>query len=245
MKTEPINCVLVAAGKYHDIDFARSELLKHLGVFEHIRTRVFEDYENVEAIKSAQLLISYTCDVLPSESTQLFLQDWLEQGGRWLALHGTNSILELMDDGLWHAPRIAPVFMQLLGSQFISHPTIAPYTVKNTAPDHPLVKGIKSFKVADELYHMELHEPIERLLECKCNEPSKGFAEGEEAVGIHPVLYRKAQQDGEIIYFTLGHCRGHYDMRPLMKYWPSVDRGPWDTPEYNEILVRSIKWLTR
>ncbi|MEC7176667.1 MAG: ThuA domain-containing protein, partial [Pseudomonadota bacterium] len=33
-----IDCVLVAAGKYHDIDFARLELLKLLG--EDMRFRV-------------------------------------------------------------------------------------------------------------------------------------------------------------------------------------------------------------
>ena len=40
-----IDGVLIAAGKYHDIDFARLELLKLLGEDMRFRVRVFEDYE--------------------------------------------------------------------------------------------------------------------------------------------------------------------------------------------------------
>ena len=62
-----IDCVLIAGGVWHDIDFARLELLKLLAEDPRIRTRVFEDYENVEAIAAADMLISYTCNVVPSE----------------------------------------------------------------------------------------------------------------------------------------------------------------------------------
>ncbi len=238
-----INCVLVAAGKYHDIDFARSELLQLLGQHSNIRTRVFEHYEDKQAIQQADLLISYTCDIVPSPPAQQTLHDWIEQGGRWLALHGTNSILRLMDDGLWHTPREAPVFMELLGSQFLSHPPIQPYTIENTAPHHPLTQGIASFETSDELYHLEVHEPIERLLEAECTAAGRGFAEGDDAPGRHPVFYRKTHGSGELLYCTLGHCRGHFDMRPLQDYWPTLDRGAWETPEYRTIIDRSLNWL--
>ena len=45
-----LDVVLVAGGKYHDIDFARLELLKLLSEDERIRTRVFEDYSNLHAM---------------------------------------------------------------------------------------------------------------------------------------------------------------------------------------------------
>ena len=61
-----ICCVLIAGGKYHDIDFARLELLKLLARDERVRVRVFEDYENTSAIAEADFLVSYTCDVVPS-----------------------------------------------------------------------------------------------------------------------------------------------------------------------------------
>ena len=103
----PINCVLVCGGVWHDMDFARLELLKLLAEDPRIRTRVFEDYEKVEAIAQADILITYTCDVTPSLAAQEVLRDWLAEGGRWYALHGTNSVLRLLDNGLWEAPRWA------------------------------------------------------------------------------------------------------------------------------------------
>ena len=112
-----IRCVLIAGGLYHDIDFARLELLKLLAEDERVRVRVFEDYENIGAIKAADILISYTCDVVPSLPAQEALRKWVEDGGRWYALHGTNSILRLLSSGLFDAPRWAPLFMETLGSQ--------------------------------------------------------------------------------------------------------------------------------
>ena len=45
-----INGILVASGAWHDIDFARLEILKLLAEFDRVRIRVFEDYENLEAL---------------------------------------------------------------------------------------------------------------------------------------------------------------------------------------------------
>lgn len=137
-----INCVLICGGVWHDMDFARLELLKLLAEDERVRTRVFENYDNIDAIKGADILITYTCDVTPSLPAQEALRDWLAKGGRWYALHGTNSILRLLDTGLWEAPRWAPLMMDLLGSQFITHPAIEPYTVRVVDPDHQLTRGI-------------------------------------------------------------------------------------------------------
>ena len=145
-----VNCVFICGGVWHDMDFARLELLKLLAEDPSVRTRVFEDYENIAAIEAADILITYTCDVTPSLKAQEALRAWLEKGGRWYALHGTNSVLRLLSEGpnkgLWDAPRWAPLMMDMLGSQFISHPPIAPYTVTVADPDHPLTQGIEPFE---------------------------------------------------------------------------------------------------
>jgi type 1 glutamine amidotransferase len=243
LHSDPLNCLLVAAGKYHDIDFARLEILKRLGERAHIRTRVHEDFEDLDALRWADVIISYTCDIIPTDKSALALKSWLEDGGRWLALHGTNSILRMMDDGLWYTPRDAPVFMAILGSQFISHPPIAPYIVENVQRTHPLVAGIEDFEVADELYHMELHGDLDIYLEASCDGVGRGFAEGASAKGRHPVFYQKHHNKGAVLYLTLGHCRGHFDLRPHKDFLPELDRGSWNTPEFNTLLDRSIEWL--
>ena len=69
-----IDCVLIAAGKYHDIDFARLELLKLLGEDMRFRVRVFEDYENLEALKAADCIVTYTWVAIHLASTDRALQ---------------------------------------------------------------------------------------------------------------------------------------------------------------------------
>jgi uncharacterized protein len=238
-----INCVLICGGVWHDIDFARLELLKLLAEDQQVRTRVFEDYENLDAIREAQIIVSYTCNVVPSLAAQEALRDWVHAGGRWYALHGTNSVLRLLDDGLFHAPRWAPVMMDVLGSQFISHPPIAPYTVTVADPGHELTRGVKPFETTDELYHLELHGDLHVLLETQCTEPGTGFAEAADAPGLHPVMYIKRQGKGAVLYNTLGHCRGHYDLQPLADWWPTIDRCAWDLPVFYDLLRRGLGWI--
>lgn len=238
-----IDCVLICGGVWHDMDFARLELLKLLAGDPRVRVRVFEDYDNVAALAAADMLITYTCDVIPSLKAQEVLRDWLRAGGRWYALHGTNSALRLLESGLWDAPRWAPLHMALLGSQFVSHPPIAPYRVTVADSAHPLVAGIEAFEATDELYHMELHGPLHVLLETECAGPGTGFVEAADAPGVHPVFYLKAHGAGAVLYLTLGHCRGHYDLQPMLDWWPTVDRGAWDLPEFRTLLARGVEWL--
>lgn len=237
-----IDCVVVAGGQWHDIDFARLEILKLLGDDERIKTRVFADYEFGDALDSATMLVTYTCNVIPSEPMQHRVRKWLADGGRWFALHGTNAVLELLEDGRWSAPRSAPMLAEMLGSQFISHPPIVPYRVTVADPGHPLVADIEPFEADDELYHMALHQPIHVLLQTECTVTADGFEEGGNAPGTHPVFYIKHHGKGGVLYLTLGHCRGHYDLQPLLEWWPSVDRGSWNVPEFRILLGRGLRW---
>ncbi len=241
----PTNAYLVAGGRYHDIDFARQELLKLLGETPEIRTRVAEDYRDTEAIADADFLITYTCDVAGTPDQQKALAEYVRGGGRWFALHGTNSVLEMLKEGV-RAPRGHDVLMQTLGSQFLAHPPIGKFQVEISAPDHPLVAGIDPFEVEDELYLCEYHEPIEPLLATKFSGTAPGFIEGEfpdDAPRL--VMYLHRVGDGEVLYLTLGHCRGQYDMRPVMDVYPVVERCAWEYPVFYELLRRGIRWAAR
>ena len=237
-----IDCVLVAGGKYHDIDFARLELLKLLAEDERVRVRVFEDYSNLEAIAAARFLISYTCDVTPSLIEQEKLRTFLTRGGRWYALHGTNSILRFLKSGQVDSPDWAPHFMETLGSMFIAHPPILPYRVTVADPGDPLVKGIEPFEATDELYLMRTYGDLQVLLDTEYEGSADGFVEKNWPRARHPVFYRKNLGAGAVLYLTLGHCRGHYDMQPVMKWYPQVERCAWDLPVFHELLRRGIAW---
>ena len=90
-----IDVTLVAGGMYHDVDFARRELLTLLAEHEEFRVRVQPDYEDAEAFASGSILVSYTCNVRPSVAAQTTIRSWVEDGGRWVALHGTNAALDV------------------------------------------------------------------------------------------------------------------------------------------------------
>lgn len=238
-----IKAVLVAGGKYHDIDHPRLEILKRLAEDERVRVRVFEDYSNIEAIAEADFLITYTCDVIPSLPQQEALRAFVERGGRWYALHGTNSILRFLADGRVDSPRWAPHFMETLGSMFIAHPPIAPYLVTVADPGHPLVEGVEPFEATDEHYLVETYGKLHVLLETEFGGEATGFVEHEWAHAKHPVFYLKTIGQGAVLYLTLGHCRGHYDMHHLgIDYYPAVERGAWDLPVFHELLRRGIVW---
>lgn len=235
-------CMLVVGGKYHDMEYARRELLAALGTDDRVTTQCFVDYDRYDLLQQSDFLVSYTCDVAPSLEGQRALRDFVTRGGRWLALHGTNSLLDFRADGKVTAPRVAPLFMEILGTTFVAHPPIEPYLVEVVRGDDPLVEGITPFLVTDELYLMEWHAELDVLLDTAFVGRADGFAENEWPAARHPVLYRRRLGAGEVLYFTLGHCRGHYDMRPLVDFWPQIDRGSWEFPEYRTILARAIAW---
>ncbi len=237
-----IDCVLIAGGVWHDIDFARLELLKLLAEDDRFRVRVFEDYDNIQAIEEADLLITYTCNVVPSLEAQEALRAWVERGGRWYALHGTNSIIRLMSNGLFGTPDWAPLYVETLGSMFRSHPPIEPYKVEVADPDHPLVKDIEPFESTDELYLMKTYGELKVLLDTEFGGKAEGFVEDEWEHARHPVFYIHEIGEGAVLYLTLGHCRHHYDMQPLMDYWPTIDRCAWDLPVFYKLLRRGIQW---
>ena len=238
---DPIRAYLVCGGKYHDMDFARVELLKLLGEDPEIKTRVAEDYSDVEAIEASDFLITYTCDVRPEAEQQDALSRFVAGGKRWFALHGTNAVLDMLAEVT--APRSFPVLMETLGSQFVAHPPIAPYQVTVSRPDHPLVRAIEPFEATDELYLCDYHGKLEPLLETRFTGEAPGFAEksfpGDEA---RLVMYLHPHGQGEVLYLTLGHCRGKYDMRPIMDEYPVVERCSWELPVFYELLRRGIRW---
>lgn len=233
---------LVAAGKYHDIDFARLELLKLLAEHPEIRTSVAADYADVASLAAADLLITYTCDLIPDAAQTDALAAWLNAGGRWLALHGTNSALRFAADGKVDCPDDNPEFTRLAGSRFGGHPPIAPFKVEVTRGDHPMTAGLRDFRVEDELYLVHRTAALDVLLHTRFTGSCPEFRESEWDEPQVPVLYEHSVGQGQVLYLTLGHCRGHYDLQPLAAFWPHPQRCAWNYPVFYELLRRALRW---
>jgi type 1 glutamine amidotransferase len=233
---------LIAAGKFHDIDFARLEILKLLAEHSDIRTSVAADYADELNLAAAELLITYTCDLIPDADQTAALAAFLARGGRWLALHGTNSVLRFGADGVVETPDIAPEFTGLLGTRFAGHPPIAPFKVAITRADHPLTEGLRDFRIEDELYLTHQTGEIDVLLHTSFSGTCPEFGTEIWDEPRVPVLYERPVGQGAVLYLTLGHCRGHYDLQPLAPFWPHPQRCAWNYPVYYELLRRGIRW---
>jgi len=89
-----------------------------------------------------------------------------------------------------------------------------------------------------------MHGALRTLMHCHWSEPVESFVRGDwmKDSDVQPVLYLHPYGTGEVLYFTLGHCRGRYDMQPLIEDYPTTEEGAWKTPEYYEVLRRGIRW---
>ena len=242
--TKRIDAHFVAAGKYHDIDFARLEILKLLAEHPQIRTTVACDYSNIDRLNDCQFLVTYCCDLMPTETEMKAIKAWLKGGGKWLALHGTNSILRFVEAGV-STPDERPDVMEVLGTQFKAHPPIDKFTVEVVNKDHELTKGLEDFEVVDELYLSNTTAEIDILMKTTFEGETVGFTDSHWPKTTVPILYTRDLDAGQIVYNTLGHCRGHYDLPDIRDFNPHPEKCAWDYPIYYDLLRRGLLWAMR
>ncbi|MEZ5599021.1 MAG: ThuA domain-containing protein [Pseudomonadales bacterium] len=218
--------------------------MKLLAENEDIHTRVADSFRDIDAINTSRLLITYTCDLQPTPEEQQGLARFLENGGRWFALHATNALLEFVAGGKVDTPDRAPDYMKLLGSRFIAHPANQAFRVRVTDIAHPLTAAIEDFDVEDEEpYYCEALGEQTVLLEATYSARSEGYVRADYGTDRenHPQMYLNPWGDGQVLYLSLGHCAGKHDMKPLVDIFPVV-RGSWNSPVYYELLRRGIRW---
>jgi uncharacterized protein len=238
-----IDALLVAGGRDHDFDFVRLELLKRMAENPAVHTTVSRDFSDIEALGSADFLVSYTCNIRPTETEQHALRRFVSEGGRWLALHATNAIADLNADGVAVATTGWSSFFDLLGTKFIAHPTIREFDVR--APEgvsDPLLGDIRSFRTNDEIYLVERTTDIDVLLETTYVGPTTGVPEHWDDERPQPVLYVRHLGRGSVLYLTLGHASGRRGMQPMADDFGAVERCSWEVPEFLEILERAFEW---
>ena len=246
-----------AAG--HDHDYARLRLLGLLAERE-IPASVANDFADLEKwLAVSRLLITYVAGPYPDTAQARALQQWLEAGGRWLALHGTSGGRAERVEGSRQRRTVKTEHHAILGSYFLTHPPICKIRV-DVVGGSSLTRGLgPSFVVEDEPYFIELQDPASTrvLLTADYGPTATSAAIGTlypadtslQADGKTRVLgYTRAVGAGGVTYFALGHCHN-----PAIRASRVVDptdttpltfRGSWESQAFIALLRNAIAWGT-
>ncbi len=200
----------------HDQDYARLRLLGLLAERD-IPASVGNDFADVAKwLPVSRLLVTYVAGPYPDAAQCQVIEEWLESGGHWLALHGTSGGRAQRVEGARMRRTIRTEHHAVLGSMFLTHPPIQEFRVDVRAPGSPLTKGLgASFVVEDEPYFIELTNPANTQILLTADY-------GPSAAGATQGLYDKdtsLQPDGKTSNPRL-HPRGRGGRRHLLRLRP-------------------------
>jgi uncharacterized protein len=202
---EPKQCAEVAA-----------EALRKEG-FETTTSFTLDAYLDAAAMAALNLVVPlWTCGAITPEQEKGLLD--AVRGGVGLAgWHG----------GMCDAFRLNTQYQFMTGGQWVAHPGgIVEYTVNVTAPDHPITRGLRDFRMKSEQYYMHV-DPGNEVL---ATTTFSGLHEGYDWVKgtVMPVVWTRRWGAARVFYMSLGHVAG--DLR---------------VPEAHELLRRGMLWAAR
>lgn len=248
----------------HDHDYARLQILDVLQGHEHVHTTVAGDFTDIEKwLPECRFLITYVAGPFADDEQDRVIREWLEAGGRWLALHGSSGGKAARDPNDPSRRRmVKSSYHQTLGGFFINHPPVRKFRVDVADPSHALVQGLpSSWETIDEPYMIELQEPpqchilLTSELGPDTTPPGRGFAYDEDTALMpdgktRAIGFVRQMGKGATAYFTLGHCH-----TPTTNTQRSVDesvapggvtplllRGSWETDAFRQLLANAIAW---
>jgi type 1 glutamine amidotransferase len=248
----------------HDMDYARLRILQLLHEHPHVLATVANDFTDLARwLPDSQLLITYVAGPYPNDEQNQVLRRWLEDGGRWLALHGTSGGKAVRVGETRSARKMVKTsHHDTLGSFFLNHPPLRKFRVQVSDRQHIVTRGLPpSFEVIDELYLIELQEPsscqvlLTTELDKDPSPPGFGFVYDKDTSllpdGKTRVLgYSRALGQGGVVYIALGHCHSPIGNRQRVvdvsaetpEGAPRLFRGSWETEPFERLLRNGIAW---
>jgi hypothetical protein len=212
------------------MDYARVRLLNLLQDGPQAHATVSNDFADLERwLPASQLLITYVAGPFPDEQQNRLISQWLDGGGRWLALHGTSG------------GKAAPVGDNRRMRKMVKmahHQTVADelYMIELQQPS-------------------ESHVLLTTQLERDPSPAGFGFVYDKDTSllpdGKTRVLgYIRNFGKGAITYFALGHCHGPANnVQPFVDAsvaregaTPNAFRGAWESLAFERLLRNAIEW---
>lgn len=248
----------------HDMEYARLRLLQLLQEYPQVSTTVANDFTDIARwLPGCQLLLTYVAGPYPNDEQNHAIRQWLLDGGRWLALHGTSGgkAVRVGETGR-QRKMVKTSHHDTLGSFFLNHPPLRKFQVTVTDRSHVLTKNVPaSFEVVDELYMIELQAPtachvlLTTELAHDPSPPGFGFVYDKDTSllpdGKTRVLgYARPMGKGGVTYLALGHCHaaGNNRQRVVDASMqaaggvPQVFRGSWEAAPFEQLLRNGIVW---
>jgi hypothetical protein len=249
-----------AAG--HDHDYARLQILEILEDLE-AHASVANDFLDVEKwLPLSRLMITYVAGPFLTDEEAAVVRRWMEEGGRWLGLHGTSGGKAARTGEGRRRRMVKTSHHEALGGFFLSHPPVRRFEVTVADSDHPITRGLPpAFEVVDEPYMIEVQDPAHTrvlLTSAWGPDPSPGnFGfEYDSDTSLMPdgrtraVAFVHEVGQGAAAYVALGHCH-----TPSTNSQPFVDgsvaadgttplllRGSWETEPFRRLLRNAIEW---
>ena len=248
----------------HDMDYARLRILQALQANEDVNATVSPDFTDCQRyIRDCQLLITYVAGPYANDPENDVIRDWIADGGRWLALHGSTGgkAERLNPEGTKRRMAKFP-YHETLGGFFMTHPPIREYQVDVPDRNHILTHNLpESFRIQDEPYMIEVLHPETRVLLSTAEVPPPPAAMQELYGGDTSLLpdgtsralgFVREIGGGSVAYIAPGHCHS-----PTTGAQASIDdslfvdaqrpmrfKGPWNTDAYEKLLANAIAWGT-
>ena len=246
----------------HDHDYARLRILELLKERDDVHASVSGDYTDIAKwLPQCRLLVTYVAGPVADEEQNTVLRQWVEAGGRWLALHGSSGgkATRLPDSNRRKMVKMA--YHETLGGFFIHHPPIRKFRVELTDRQHPLTRGLpESFETIDEPYMVELQAPesTQVLLTADWGAvpPSDtGFYYEKDTATLpggtkRAIAFVRELSQGAVAYTTLGHChtpttnsQRTVDVSVAADGVPPLNLlGSWETEGFRTLLRNGIAW---
>ena len=247
----------------HDMDYARLRILESLQSDDRVQTTTGNDFADCHRwIRDCELLITYVAGPYADDQQTEVIRDWLAEGGRWLALHGSTGGKAARVEGSKRRRMVKMPYHEALGGFFITHPPVQEIEVHVQESNHVLTDKLPaSFTIQDEPYWIEVLHPETQVLltmEMPVNPDPEFAMTYDEDTSLLPdgtsraLGFVRQVGKGSVAYFAPGHCH-----TPLTNSQPYVDvsvspdkktplhfRGPWETPAYRQLLLNAVGWGT-
>ncbi len=245
----------------HDMDYARLQILQALQADPRVNATVSSDFTDCHKwVADCQLLMTYVAGPYADDQETGVIRDWLAEGGRWLALHGSSGgkavRLEGSDDAAPDVPTPGLGFRRLvktsyhdaLGAYFTSHPPIQEFQVDVADPNHVLTQNLPaSFQITDEPYMVQVLHPETRVLLATSDiapPPPEVQARYGGDLSLLPdgrsraLAFVREVGKGGVAYIAPGHCS------PASPGTDERFQGPWKTAAYEQLLENAVSWGT-